>query len=51
MVFYPINLIILFILTANMVTAPSIPIPISPEDDATSYPCLCFNSLFLASIL
>lgn len=37
-------------LTAKIAIAPCICIPNRPADDATSYPCLCFNSLFFASI-
>lgn len=49
--YYPMSFNILFRFTVNMAIAPCICMPVRPEDDATSYPCLCFNSLFLASIL
>lgn len=44
-------ILIRFKFTVNIVVAPCIYMSIRPEDDAISYPCMCFNSLFFASIL
>jgi hypothetical protein len=46
-----IKLMIRLRLTENIAIAPCICMPIRPEEDATSYPCLCLSSLFFASIL
>jgi hypothetical protein len=40
-----------FKFTANIDIAPYICMPTRPEEFATLHPCLCFNSLFFASIL
>src|SRR5699024_10136432 len=49
--FYLISFMIRFRFTVNIAMAPCISMLIRPEDFETSYPCLCFNSLFFASIL
>jgi hypothetical protein len=49
--FYFMSVNILLRFTVNMAIAPCICMPRRPEVEATSYPCLCFSSLFFASIL
>jgi hypothetical protein len=51
LVSYFISFNILFTFTVKIAMAPCNSMPIRPEDDATSYPCLCLSSLFFASIL
>jgi hypothetical protein len=47
---YFVNFSIRFRFTVNIAISPYNPIPNRPEEKATSYPCLCFSSLFFASI-
>src|SRR5699024_12441721 len=49
--FYLISFMIRFRFTVNIAMAPCISMLIRPEDFETSYPCLCFYTLFFASIL